>query len=73
MKRLSIEDFDERVDSLYRLVILATQRARQVNKPETRPLVPARSQKSIMIALDEIREGKVTFRRGEGDEEDFFD
>ncbi|HIJ74698.1 MAG TPA: DNA-directed RNA polymerase subunit omega [Candidatus Hydrogenedentes bacterium] len=73
MKRISIEQFDDRVDSLYRLVIIAAQRARQVNKPETRPLVPTRSQKPTMIALDEILEGKVTYRTGESDEEDFFD
>ena len=73
MKKISIEDFEGRIDSLYRLVILAAQRARQVNKPERRTLVPIKAQKPTLVALQEILDGKVTYRTGKSDEEGFFD
>ncbi len=71
MKPFSIEDFDDKIDSLYRLVIVAAHRANQVNKPETRPLVAARSKKATMVALEEILDGKVTYRVGANDEEEY--
>ena len=72
MKKIFIEGFEGRIDSLYRLVILAAQRARQVNKPERHTLVPIKSRKPTLVALEEILEGKVTYRTGESDEEGFF-
>ena len=73
MADISIEDFDGKVDSLYRLVIAAAHRAGQVSKPESRPLVTSHSKKPTMIALEEIAEGKVTFRTGASDEEEYIE
>ena len=58
MKLYSVEDFEGKADSLYRLVIIAARRAGQVNRPETRRLVATRSKKPTIIALEEIADGK---------------
>lgn len=79
-QHLTLEDFVQvsaekeelqPMDSLYRLVILAGKRANQLSKPETRPLVGARSRKPVMIALQEVLEGKVWYRLGEEEEEEY--
>lgn len=66
MKHIALEDFtngDESLDSLYRLVNIASRRANQLNKPESRPLVakPA-TQKTTITALEEVLAGKVWYR-----------
>lgn len=73
MKHIALEDFQhdgETMDSLYRLVNIAARRANQLNKPESRPLVKTTTQKTTIIALEEVLEGKVWYRTGddEGDE-----
>lgn len=73
MKHYSIEDFRGKIDSLYRLVIVASRRAQQINRPESRPLVATHSRKSTVIALEEIEEGKVSYTTGASDEEDFLE
>lgn len=69
MDKLSVEQFEGKIDSLYRLVILAAQRAAQISKPDSRPLVPVRSKKPTIVALEEILEGKVKPRIGGGEDE----
>lgn len=69
MDNLSLEDFRERIDSLYRLVIVGGRRAAQLGKPDSRALVPVRSKKSTVTALEEILEGKVSYRTGREEEE----
>jgi DNA-directed RNA polymerase omega subunit len=71
MNTISVEQFRDKIDSLYRLVILAARRATQVSKPDSRPLVPVQSKKSTIVALEEILQDKVTYRTTEGDEEDY--
>ena len=71
MSKISVEEFDDKVDSLYRLVILAGRRATQVAKPEVRPLVPVRSKKSTITALEEILKGKVGYTTTTGEDEEF--
>ena len=71
MRQYSVDDFKGKVDSLYRLVIIASRRANQIGKPETRPLVPVASKKATVVALEEIIEGKVTYRAGDGEDEEF--
>jgi len=71
MNTISVEQFRDKIDSLYRLVILAARRATQVSKPDSRPLVPVHSKKSTIVALEEILQDKVTYRATEGDEEDY--
>ena len=73
MKHYSVEDFKDKTDSLYRLVILAGRRASQVNRTESRPLVATHSRKPTMIALEEIYEGKVSYATGEQDAEDYLE
>lgn len=70
-ERFSIEDFVPKVDSLYRLVIVAGRRANALSKPDTRSLVPVRSKKPTVTALEEILQGKVTYRTGADREEEF--
>lgn len=50
------------VDSKYRLILLAAQRSKQLQKGATvRVNVDARKHKSTHIALQEMKEGKVPF------------
>ena len=74
MKHYTLEDFqteENQVDSLYRLVNIAARRANQISKPENRPLVQTDSRKSIMIALEEVLSGKVGYRMGDEEEDDY--
>ncbi len=71
MERFSIEDFSGKIDSLYRLVIVASRRAQQLSKPDTRSLVPVRSKKPTLTALEEILNDKVKSRTSKDDEEEF--
>lgn len=73
MENLSIEDFRERIDSLYRLVIVAARRASQLSKPDTRALVPVKSRKPTVTALEEILDGKVSYRTGREEEQGFLE
>lgn len=71
MPDISIEQFEDKCDSLYRLVIAAARRATQIAKPETRPLVPTHSKKPTIIALEEVLEGKVECKAGPEVDEEF--
>ena len=51
----------------------AARRASQLAKPESRPLVPVRSKKPTIVALEEILEGKVAVGEAKTDEEDYFE
>lgn len=68
MEKFSIEDFDDKIDSLYRLVIVAARRASHLAKPDSRPFVARTSRKPTMVALEEVLEDKVTYKTGETDE-----
>jgi len=69
----SVEDFEGKIDSLYRLVIVGARRANMLSKPETRPLVQTESRKPTTIALEEVIQGKVAARVGDEDEVDLFE
>jgi DNA-directed RNA polymerase omega subunit len=69
MENLSLEDFKDKIDSLYRLVIVGGRRASQLGKPDTRALVPVRSKKTTVVALEEILNDKVGYRTGVDEEE----
>lgn len=73
MKQYSVEDFHGKIDSLYRLVIVAARRASQLNRTESRPLVSTRSRKSTVTSLEEILDGKVSYKTGPQDAEDFIE
>lgn len=71
MRHFSVEDFEGKIDSLYRLVIVASRRASQINRPDSRFATGSRSKKSTIIALEEVMDDKVTYAKGAGDEEDY--
>lgn len=59
MARITVEDCLDKVDNRFELVLLATKRARQIARGHE-PLVDPANDKSTVIALREIAEGKVT-------------
>ena len=61
----SINKLLEVVDSRYTLVVLAAKRARQLLSGDE-PKVAAKSSKDVTIALDEISEGDILYRRSKG-------
>ena len=64
MAQVAIEDLLKRCGSVYRLVILAAKRAKEV--AEGAPtLVETPQRKVTSIALEEILQGKVLYKVGE--------
>ena len=59
MARITVEDCLEKVDSQYDLVLLAKERATQLNAGEL-PLLPEDNDKRTVISLREIGEGKIS-------------
>ncbi len=59
MARITVEDCLEHVDNRFQLVLVATKRARQLALG-AQPMVKVENDKSTVIALREIAEGKVT-------------
>lgn len=60
MSHISLEDLVEKVDSKYRLVIIAAKRSRQLNQG-TAPLVQPKGYKATYISLEEVAAGKVEY------------
>ena len=58
MARITVEDCLKKVDNQYDLVLLAKERAAQLNSG-SEPLVPEDNDKRTVIALREIGEGKL--------------
>lgn len=58
MARVTVEDCLENVDNRFQLVLVATQRARQLAMG-AEPLVPIDKDKFTVVALREIAEGLV--------------
>lgn len=62
MIRPSLDELISKVDSRYTLVVLAAKRARKLMEGAEK-LVDAKSTKPVMVALEEIAAGKVTYER----------
>lgn len=62
MKDPSVDKLVDKVDSKYTLVITAAKRARQI-VDSAEVLTEADSTKSVSIALNEIKEDKITYYR----------
>lgn len=60
MTHISFEDLTDKVDSKYRLVIIAAKRSRQLNQG-TIPLVQPKGHKPTYIALEEVAAGKIDY------------
>ena len=61
MARITVEDCLEKVDSQYDLVLLAKERALQLNAGE-KALVPQNNDKNTVLALREIGDGKISLK-----------
>jgi len=61
MARITVEDCLEKVESQFDLVLLAKERAAQLNAGEE-ALVPADNDKNTVISLREIGEGKISIK-----------
>ncbi len=59
MARVTVEDCLDNVENRFELVLIASQRARQLANGKE-PLVPEENDKPTVIALREIAEGLVT-------------
>ncbi len=60
MSHIPLEDLVDKVDSKYRLVIIAAKRSRQLNQG-TAPLVQPKGHKPTYIALEEMAAAKVDY------------
>ena len=58
MARVTVEDFIDKVDSPYQLVLVAKERATQLNSG-LEPSIPREDDKNTVIALREIAEEKI--------------
>lgn len=74
MSDVSVEDLKDKADSLYRLVIVGARRANQLNKAESHSLLSRRNpKKPTIVALEEIRDGKLGYTTSADDEADFIE
>ena len=64
MAQAPMEDLLKRCGSIYRLVILAAKRAKELAEGAP-PLVETSSKKATTIALEEISQGKVLYKPDE--------
>ena len=62
MSYIPIEDLMSKAGSLYKLVLLASRRAIEVSETGQRLVDVSPKMKASTVALEEIREGKVSYR-----------
>ncbi len=68
-----VDDFEGKVDSLYRLVILGARRANQISKTESHGFGAARARKTTITSMEEVLAGKVGYFTSKEEEEDYLD
>ena len=61
MARITVEDCLKKISSQYDLVLMAKERAMQLNSGE-KSLVPEENDKNTVISLREIGEGKISIK-----------
>ena len=61
MARITVEDCLSKVENQYDLVLLAKERASQLNAGD-KPLVPENNDKNTVISLREMGEGKISIK-----------
>ncbi len=59
---IPVEDLLDKVDSMYKLVILASRRAGELNSGGQKLIDISPRAKLSTVALEEIRKGKVTYK-----------
>ncbi len=67
MSYIPIEDLLEKVGSMYKLVILASRRAGELNDGGQKLVDISPKVKISIVALEEIRKGKVAYKAAEED------
>lgn len=68
MSNILIEELMKRVDSKYRLVMIAAKRAKQINKGAP-PLIQTKARKPTTISLEEITQGALKYELSPAEEE----
>lgn len=58
-----VDELRTKIDSLYRLVNVASKRVNQIIKSEKHGF--GKKKKPTIIAIDELMEGKITYRKNE--------
>ncbi len=61
MLHVALEDLLNKTDSIYKLTVLAARRAAELNMGAPK-LIETSDKNSIVIALEEIAEGKVSYK-----------
>ena len=69
MSYILVEDLLDKVDSRYKLVILASRRAGELNNGGQRLIDISPKAKISTIALEEIREGRITYKEAKESKE----
>ncbi|MBX3178389.1 MAG: DNA-directed RNA polymerase subunit omega [Candidatus Hydrogenedentes bacterium] len=70
----SVDEFEGKVDSLYRLVIVAARRANQISKNESHGFgTVIQSKKSTITALEEVLDDKLGYYTGTPEEENYLE
>jgi DNA-directed RNA polymerase subunit omega len=69
MARVSKNKIEGKVDSVYRLVLIAAERAKQLSKG-AKPLVKTDAKKPPTVALEEVLAGKVQYEDGRSEEDE---
>lgn len=70
----SVDDFKDKIDSLYRLVIVGARRANQISKNESHTFGGlVRNKKATITALEEILADKVGYYTSDEEEEHFLE
>lgn len=58
-----VDELRTKIDSLYRLVNVASKRVNQIIKSEKHGF--GKKKKPTVVAIDEVMEGKITYRKNE--------
>lgn len=68
-----VDDFKDKFDSLYRLVIVAGKRSVQISRTESHGFgAAARGRKPTITSLEEVLENKLTWSAEEEESSSFF-
>ena len=64
MIHASFEDLLNKTNSIYKLTVLAAKRASELNAGAPK-LIETRNKDSVIVALEEIAEGKISYKKDE--------
>ncbi|MBU4377292.1 MAG: DNA-directed RNA polymerase subunit omega [Candidatus Omnitrophica bacterium] len=67
MSYVPLEDLLKKVDSIYRLVLMASRRAVEISDTGQKLVDISPRLKATTVALEEVRQGKISYRVPESD------